>query len=175
MCGLQIIQVDLEGLNEKVHRFSFEVGDVFFTAMAAQGERPAHKGNMVATIEATKGSGCYDFNIHVEGTVTLPCDRCLDDMLQPVTTDSHLVVKRGEPTNESDDVLMVDETQHMVDLSWFVYEMVELAIPIQHVHPEGECNPAMLEVLACHEKNTEDGDVDPRWKDLEKLRTTIND
>ena len=176
MCGLEIIQINLEGLNEGVQHFTFELGDTFFAAMAARGERQAHKGNVVATIDGSKGIGCYDFNVHVEGTVTLACDRCLDDMLQPITADSHLVVKRGEPSNDNDDVLMVDETQRMVDLSWFVYEMVELAIPIQHMHPEGECNPQMLEALAGHAtQHDEDTTVDPRWKDLEKLRTTIND
>ena len=106
----------------------------------------------------------------------MPCDRCLDDMEQPITADSRLVVKRGEAGDNDGEVLMVDEVQRMVDLSWFVYETVELAIPIQHVHPEGVCNPKMLEVLANYEGGREEEkETDPRWKELEKLRTTIND
>ncbi|MBR4389602.1 MAG: DUF177 domain-containing protein [Prevotella sp.] len=177
MCGHEIIQIDLEGLNEEIHRFSFELDDTFFAAMAAQSERQAHKGCMVVDIDGSKGTGCYDFTFHAEGTVTLPCDRCLEDMQQPVNADSKLVVKRGERTDDDgDDVLMVDDKQRMVDLSWFVYELVELAIPMQHVHPDGECNPQMLEMLANHMgRREDDNDIDPRWKDLEKLRTTIND
>lgn len=178
MCGQEIIQIDLEGLNEDVQRFSFELGDAFFAAMAEQGGVPRHQGKVLAYIDATKGVGCYEFSVHVEGSITLPCDRCLDDMEQPITADSRVVVKRGERTDDNDDeVLMVDEKQRMVDLSWFVYETVELAIPIQHVHPEGECNPRMEEMLANYAGGWEDGseEIDPRWKELEKLRTTIND
>ena len=106
----------------------------------------------------------------------MSCDRCLDDMEQPITADSRLVVKRGEAGDNDGEVLMVDEVQRMVDLSWFVYETVELAIPIQHIHPEGVCNPKMLEVLANYEGGREEEkETDPRWKELEKLRTTIND
>ena len=176
MCGSEIIQIDLEGLNEEVQRFSFELDDAFFAAMVDRGESQQHRGSVTVDVEGTKGVGCYEFSFHIEGTVMLVCDRCLEEMEQPVTADGKLVVKRGETTDTDGDVLMVDETQRMVDLSWFVYETVELAIPIQHIHPEGTCNPKMLELLASHAGGRGDEhETDPRWKDLEKLRTTIND
>ncbi len=176
MCGQQVIQIDLEGLNEDVQRFSFELGDAFFAAQAVRGGGQPYKGSVAARIDGSKGVGCYEFSVHVEGNITLPCDRCLDDMEQPITADSRLVVKRGEAGDNDGEVLMVDEVQRMVDLSWFVYETLELAIPIQHVHPEGACNPKMLEVLANYEGGREEEkETDPRWKELEKLRTTIND
>ena len=32
-----------------------------------------------------------------------------------------------------------------VDLTQYIYESVVLALPYQRVHPDGECNPEMLE------------------------------
>ena len=44
------------------------------------------------------------------------------------------------------------------------------------VHAEGACNPEMvarIEEMSIHEEETPD--TDPRWKDLEKLKSTIKE
>ena len=35
--------------------------------------------------------------------------------------------------------------EESVDLKQYVYESIVLSLPYQRVHPEGECNPEMLE------------------------------
>ena len=55
--------------------------------------------------------------------------------------------------------------------------LAALAVPARHVHAEGECNAEMLARL--REWTVEEGErqpqTDPRWKDLEKLKTIIKD
>ena len=88
---------------------------------------------------------------HLEGTVILPCDRCLDHMKQPIETNNRLTVKLGkEYTEESDEVLVVSEDEGGVNLAWFLYEFVALAVPMKHVHAPGECNRTMAAKLRKH-------------------------
>ena len=109
------------------------------------------------------------------GTVRIPCNLCLDDMDQPIDGEQRLTVKLGLQDGEDDDVVMVDENEGMLDLSWLIYETIALAIPIRHVHAPGKCNTAMLKALEEHssdrssdEESTEE--VDPRWEKLKNLK-----
>jgi uncharacterized metal-binding protein YceD (DUF177 family) len=96
-------------------------------------------------------------------------------MEQPVAADNRLTVKLGAEYNEDDDWVIIDENEGILDLSWFIYEFIALAIPIQHVHEPGKCNAAMIEALEEHSaarSSDEDDrqDIDPRWEALRKLK-----
>ena len=126
-------------------------------------------------VSIRKASGFFELQFHTVGTIDIPCDRCLDLMEQPVETDNRLVVKLGSTTREEDDTIVVDENEGILDLSWFIYEFIALAIPIQHVHAPGKCNPAMtqvLEELSADRSGDEESSpaTDPRWDALLKLK-----
>ena len=96
-------------------------------------------------------------------------------MEQPIETDNRLVVKLGSTNSEEDDTVMVDENEGILDTSWYIYEFIALAIPIQHVHAPGKCNPAMtkaLEELSADRSGDEESSqaVDPRWEKLKDLK-----
>jgi uncharacterized metal-binding protein YceD (DUF177 family) len=126
-----------------------------------------------------KAVGFFELLFDISGTVRIPCDRCLDDMDQPVETQLRLVAKlvaselvAGSP--DEDDIVMVDERDGVLDLSWFIYESIALAVPIQHVHQPGDCNDAMMRVLSEHSAaRSSDADakqeIDPRWEKLKGL------
>ncbi|MBR1630562.1 MAG: DUF177 domain-containing protein [Paludibacteraceae bacterium] len=106
------------------------------------------------------------------GTVIIPCDRCLDDMEQHVEGNDDIVVRFGNEQDTSDDLVIIDERIGMIDLSWLIYEQIALAIPIQHTHNDGQCNPGMTAYIINDEtQNTEDQTTDPRW---DKLKTILN-
>ena len=52
-----------------------------------------------------------------------------------------------------------------------VYEFVLVNAPQKRVHPEGECNPKVLEQLKNVEQKQEKNDVDPRWATLKDINT----
>ena len=96
-------------------------------------------------------------------------------MEQPIETDNRLVVKLGSTNSEDDDTVIVDENEGILDTSWYIYEFIALAIPIQHVHATGKCNPAMtkaLEELSADRSGDEESSqaIDPRWEALLKLK-----
>ena len=122
-----------------------------------------------------KAVGFYELQLHIVGTVRIPCDRCLDMMEQPIDTALNMMVRLGGEPQESDEVIVVDEKDALLDTAWPIYETIALAVPIQHVHQPGDCNDAMMRMLNEHSAaRSSDADaskpIDPRWEALLKLK-----
>ena len=172
MCSLECLKVDLKGLKDDETSLVFDLDDTFFGALD---EAEVKRGSLHVSVSIRKASGFFEFLIHAAGTVIIPCDRCLDDMEQPVEADVRQVVRLGSENSEDGDTLVVAEDEGILDLTWIIYESVALAIPIRHVHAPGKCNTAMtnvLEELSADRSSDEESDqaVDPRWEKLKNLK-----
>ena len=171
MCSLERYKIDLKGLTEEVTAFEWDVDKQFFDALD---QTEVNDGALHVSLSIRKASGFFELLFHTVGSIDITCDRCLDLMEQPIETDNRLVVKLGSNNSEDDDTVTVDEDEGILDTSWFIYEFIALAIPIQHVHATGKCNPAMMKALeelsADRSGDEESGQtVDPRWEALKKL------
>ena len=83
----------------------------------------------------------FEMNFQIEGVVVVPCDRCLDDMEIPIDTHNRLVVKFGkEYAEESDEVVVIPEEEGAINLAWFLYEFIALAVTHEDVHRRDKCN-----------------------------------
>ena len=89
------------------------------------------------------GRNKVEADLHLKGTVTVPCDRCLDPVEIPV---------EAHPS----EVLTPSAVEVEWDLSQAVYDYVCLSLPIQRVHPEGECNPDTVRFLSQVERPDEE-------------------
>ena len=173
MCDLEKFKIDLKGMKTDEQRLEFDLKDDFFKSLEAS---EVNGGALHVSVSIRKATGFYELLFHTEGTVTVPCDLCLEDMDQPVETDNVLVAKLGAETNtEDDDVVTVDENEGILNTSWLIYEFIALAIPIKHVHAPGKCNSAMTQKLqelngAVRSGKEEDKEVDPRWEKLKNLK-----
>ena len=170
----------------------YHLDNEFFEAI---GEDAIQKGNINAKIRVVKSSKQSELFFELEGKVIVLCDRCLEEMDQPIKTSGHLIVRMGkEFMDDGDDIVVIPEEQGVINVSWFMYEFVELAIPIKHVHPFGHCNTGMASKLSEHLVDSDsfedddesfssatmdvlnDGDssdndpIDPRWAALKKLK-----
>ena len=173
MCSLETYKIDLKGLKEDEMTREFNLGDDYFEAL--DGSQLEH-GTLHVSVSIRKMSGFFEFQFHTEGSVTVSCDRCLDDMEQPIEADNRLVVRLGNTYSEDDDTVTIDETEGIIDVSWFIYEFIMLAIPIKHVHAPGKCNSAMTQKLeelsgAARSGEEETSAIDPRWEALLKLKS----
>ena len=171
MCSYELLKIDLKGLRSDTDVREFDLDDDFFAAL--EGSQLEH-GALHVSVSIRKMTGFFELQFHTEGEVTVSCDRCLDDMEQPISTDNRLVVKLGDTYSDDDDTVTVDENEGILDLSWFIYELIMLAIPIKHVHAPGKCNPAMSQVLEEHSADRSSDEessqpVDPRWSKLAAL------
>ena len=171
MCSLEPFKIDLKRLTDEVTTLEFDLDDRFFAALDSSELR---QGTLHVSVSIRKATGFFELQFHSEGTVTVTCDRCLDDMEQAISTDNRLIVRLGTAYSEEDDVIIVPEDEGILDTSWLIYEFIMLAIPIKHVHAPGKCNPAMskvLEELSTDRSSDEESDqpIDPRWSKLVEL------
>ena len=108
-------------------------------------------------------SGHYiGVDLDVEGSVTVPCDRCLEDLTLPVDAHPSFSVKFGEevsPGGESGEgereILCLSDSDADLDLRQVIYDFVCLSLPMQKVHDEGQCNPDTVRFLS-HEQGNEE-------------------
>lgn len=173
MCSLEQFKIDLKALTEDVTPLEWELGNHFFQQLEGS---QLQKGSVHVSGTIRKSVGFYELQLHCEGTVEVPCDRCLDIMSQPIEADLHLIVKLGAEYAEDDEVITVEEAHPVLDTAWFIYESIALAVPIQHVHQPGDCNDAMMRVLEEHSAaRSSDADatqeIDPRWSALLKVKS----
>lgn len=113
------------------------------------------------------------FNFSFNGKVKSQCDRCLGDLEVPISGEEMLCVKFGNQENHDDeDVLFLPDNENQIDLSQWMYEYAVLAYPMRHVHPEGECQNDMVQLLQENGKseNEEEQPIDPRWEALKNLK-----
>ena len=162
----------MKGVKEETMSLDFDLNDDFFGAL--DGSQLEH-GALHVSVSIRKMAGFFELLFHTEGSVVVTCDRCLDDMDQPIDTDNKLLVKLGDTYSEEDDTITVDENEGILDISWFVYEFIMLAIPIKHVHAPGKCNSAMTQKLeelsgAVRSGEEEEEAIDPRWEKLKNLK-----
>jgi uncharacterized metal-binding protein YceD (DUF177 family) len=87
--------------------------------------------------------------ININGTVNLACDRCLDDLILPVNTNGDLAVHFGKVDDSShdDDLIVLDPSEGEIDLSQYIYDSINVSLPLQRIHPDGQCNPEMMKKL----------------------------
>lgn len=150
----------LKSLSKGTHEFDYHIDNQFFVDMESQDIRDA---SLDVRVTVFFDGFAYDLSLAVTGEVTVQCDRCLDDMQQPVDATYHIVVKYGDSyRDDSDELLEIPERDSSLNISYMLYDTVELAIPIKHVHPAGRCNRAMSALLKRHlSPGADDGDDAP--------------
>jgi uncharacterized protein len=169
---LRDYHIQFVGLEPGTHEFEFEVNDSFFEHFDYSLIRHGHVNVKVAM---DKSERMMIYSIHLEGEVLVTCDRCTDEFLMPVSDTQKLIVKLGaEYFEESEDVVVIPDTDYQFDLSTYIYEFIHLALPPRLLHPDDEngnstCNPEILKILeslSVPEENT-----DPRWEALKNLKS----
>jgi len=126
--------------------YSWHVGKEFFE------ENPEILDADVA-VEAVlvKSRTSVKVDCTLKGHVTVPCDRCLEPLTIDVDSDAALDVRQGE---EPDDVPEDENgrevlfTDGELDMAVVIYDYTCLAVPLQHTHREGECNPDATKYLS---------------------------
>ena len=173
MFDLETLNIGLTGMQEDFKEASYILDDSYFESLD---DADIRHGNVNAVLSIRKAAtGEFTVSMTIDGSVTVQCDRCLDDMEQPVSGSCTYIVKLGQDPSEEDDVIVVDENEGILQTAWLIYETIALAVPIKHVHAPGKCNDAMtkkLEELSATRSGDEAAEetIDPRWEALKSLK-----
>lgn len=173
MDTLGIYRIDLKGMRSEVETHHYAVDDDFF---AVVGSTEIHAGNVAVELTVAKAAGdTFLLTFALQGTVTVTCDRCLDDMVCDIDTVRELKVAFAEAYADEGDWVKVPADDGGLNVAWHIYEFITLELPLQRVHADGDCNPAMMEILEHHTAGSaegngnSDGATDSRWDELKKI------
>ena len=164
--------VDLKGLKAATLNLEFDLDNTFFSDI--EGEE-FQKGAVKVVVTVRKNNDVFDFTFALKGSVVVTCDRCLDELEIDVETENSLRVKLGDEYADDGDIVVVPEQDGDVNIAWYLYEFIALALPMKRVHAPGKCNHEMTGKLKKYTAGENDDardeqDIDPRWESLKNIQ-----
>ena len=127
---MQPFIVKLHGLGPSVTEFDRTIGKEFFESF---GNPDILDARLDVFCDILRHGVTVDVECSISGTVTVPCDRCLEPLDIPVDTEfSETYAPEGDE----------------LDFSQEVYDFVCTALPLQRVHAEGSCNSETIKFLS---------------------------
>ena len=155
-------KLPLKSIPAGTQEFSYHLDKAFFVNMENADVRDA---DVDVHLTVTHKNDVYDLVFHLTGTVTVACDRCLDNLELPVDTTYQVAVKYGDDyRDDADGMIEIPESDNFLNVAYMIHATAALAIPIKHVHPLGKCNRAMSTLLKKHRAHTP-GDPDAELED----------
>ena len=174
--------VRFSGIKPGVYTYEMLLDDTFFEGFKNE-EIKGGKVHFDVKMERNERVTMLTFSF--EGEVRTECDRCLGEMTVEVSGEEHLNVRFSDSeTTDDEQVVILPEMAHELDLTPWLYEFVAVRLPLQHSHPEGECDPEMLKYIKVESEKWEvesrgvppctpdedDDYIDPRWEALRELK-----
>ena len=164
------------GLKNGKHEFIFDVKQEFFNLFDT--EQEFDKADLKVKAMLDKHSTFLEFDIKVEGTVQLTCDISNEDFSHPIQNDIKVLVKFGEEYDDSnEEVIVIPQNEYEFNISQLIFEAVVLAIPMKKLSPnlteedlEALEQYSPKEVEEDQKDENEEGEIDPRWAALNKLK-----
>jgi uncharacterized metal-binding protein YceD (DUF177 family) len=185
-------KLPLKSLPKGEHTYEYHLDKDFFKNMESADVRDA---DVKVDLKVTYNNDIYSLAFSLKGVLTVPCDRCLDDMQLDIDTTYSIKVKYGDDYRDSDDMMEIPESDDTLNVAYMIFDTASLAIPIKHVHPAGKCNRAMSSLLKKHKAHVPgdedaeledelideiddlndstdntDNNTDPRWDKLKELQ-----
>ena len=127
---MQPFVVQLTSLAPGTNHLKWNAGAEFFETF---GNVEILDADLEVTADVISRGLTVDAACTMTGSVTVACDRCLEDLVIPVDAsfEETYTPEGGE-----------------LDLSQDVYDYVCTSLPLQRVHPEGECNQETTKYLS---------------------------
>ncbi len=157
-------KINLRDLPDAGESRSWHLDDDFFCGLD---EQEIKHGSLDATLRVNRKSGAYELLFRVKGDISIPCDRCLEPMTQPIDTEAVIKARLGDQFEDDGDIITVPAETGDIDVAWNLYEIIALAIPIYHVHPDGECRDDINDLFRADAP--QDAPADTRWDALKAL------
>lgn len=169
------------GLKPGIHEFEYEIADPFFSDYGEQDFK-----NCIAHVklQLDRENGFMLLKFEIGGKLELSCDRCGNHLPLNLWDEFKIVVKmvdNPEQMNnqeEDPDVYYISRGESHINVSDWIYEFINLSIPMQRMCAEEEiggpyCNKEVLAMLKTMDiQNSQSSN--PMWKGLEKFKDLGN-
>ncbi len=181
MRKLSEFDIQIATLSHKVHTYDFVLDNDFF---ALFDQNLVNGGHLNAHVVLDKTDLLLQFEFNITGSVTLTCDRSLDEFDYPIDLQELLLVRYGPLEVELDDnVLQILPGTQALNIAQHLFDYVGLAIPMKKLHPrfyEVDEDPDAEHILiyssapaksdADESDDDEEDSSDPRWDALKKIK-----
>ncbi|MCD4746903.1 MAG: DUF177 domain-containing protein [Bacteroidales bacterium] len=164
--------IPFKGLSIGIHQFRFDINNKFFESIEYS---EIKKGKIDIELLFEKQENMLILNFSINGYVNVNCDRCLEDFEYPVSGKEQLIVKFGNKRyEENNEILIIPESEHQIEISHLIYEYISLLLPIKRIHPNDDngisrCKGEVIRKI--EELSNKKNNIDPRWDVLKKLNT----
>lgn len=165
------------GLKPGPHTYVYDIDDRFMQEREADSE--FSNWNARITLKFDKHENFFMLHFDIDGTVSVPCDRCGDNFDLRLWDEFDLVIKLmsvddDEKPEDEDDVVFIPRSETVLDISNWLYEFLMLSVPLQHIHPDkadgsAGCNEEALKLLSSLGDHEEEP-ANPLWKGLEAFK-----
>jgi uncharacterized metal-binding protein YceD (DUF177 family) len=181
MRELKEFDIEVIRLTNGKHLFEYTLGDSFFQLFP---DTLVDKGSLVARVELEKNDRLMMATFAIEGTITLICDRSLEEFEEPVSFTEKLTFKYGEEFVElSEEIIQIPYDTQKLNLAQYLYEFIGLQVPMKKLHPkfrkeEEDEDYETSKKFIYKSDLLEDEDTfntDPRWDALKKIKKDLND
>jgi uncharacterized metal-binding protein YceD (DUF177 family) len=170
-------EIAFVGLKPGIHEFNYEVTDRFFEQY---GEQDFEKVQAAVRLKLEKNNSFMILRFEIGGKADVTCDRCNNELPLQLFDEFTVTVKMVEEPDlmneqeEDPDVYYISRGESHLDVKDWIYEFVNLSIPMQKTcdfeNMDGPyCNPAARELLNGM-KPKEESRENPVWKGLEKFK-----
>jgi uncharacterized metal-binding protein YceD (DUF177 family) len=170
-------EIAFVGLKPGIHEFHFDVDDKFFEEYGVQDFQ-----NLKAQVKLSleKSSSFMMLRFEIGGKADVTCDRCNNELPMQLFEDFTVTVRITEDPDimneqeEDPDVYYISRGESHLDVKNWLYEFVNLSIPMQktceYENMDGPyCSPEARDLL--NNMRPDEGNQDnPLWKGLEKFK-----
>lgn len=170
-------EIAFVGLKPGEHEFTYEITDKFFEPFQQQDFTDCHA---TVKLRLDKKVGFLMLKFDVDGKANVSCDRCGNQLQLQLWDEFNMLVKMVDDPEamniqeEDPDVYYISRTESHLHLEDWIYEFINLSIPMQKMCKEEEiggpqCNKEVLEKL---QKMRDDAKSDTQsiWKGLEQFK-----
>ena len=170
-------EIAFVGLTPGEHNYSYEISDKFFEPYQQQDFTNCQ---VTIRLKLDKKTGFMLLKFDIDGKVEVNCDRCGNPLLLQLWDEFNIVVKLVDNPDvmneqeEDSDIYYISKGESHLHLSDWIYEFINLSIPMQKMCKEDEiggsqCNPEVLEKLRKMETEAK-SDTTAIWKGLEQFK-----
>ena len=188
-------EIAFVGLKPGTHEYNYEITDRFFENFASSSSRSSdevkHEAqtflqefrhcNAKVKLLLEKNNGFMLLKFEIGGTLEVTCDRCNSNLPLDLWDEFKVTVKMVEEPElmnnqeEDPDVYYIGRGESHLDVGSWIYEFINLSIPMQkscglEKMNGPHCNPSALDVLKKMEPKDSNKKENPIWKGLEKFK-----
>jgi uncharacterized metal-binding protein YceD (DUF177 family) len=171
--SLKTYSIPFTGLKLGKHIFDYVITNTFFDEFEYS---LVKKADLQCKVELEKQETMLILSFHINGTISMNCDKCLAEYPQSIDVHEQQIAKFSEEgIDEDEEIINLTKNDHEINIAALIYEYVNVAAPFIAVcSDEGNtsyCDKEMIDRLnKLSADSGQDEKTDPRWDVLKKIK-----